>query len=46
MKQKILNQVGVLLISSILITFLVVSLSMYDKFGVYMKESVREKQNT
>lgn len=43
MKQKILNQVGVLLISSILITFLVVSLSMYEKFGVYMKESVREE---
>ena len=32
-----------MLISSILITFLVVSLSMYDKFGVYMKESVREE---
>lgn len=43
MKQKILNQVGVLLISSILITFLVVSLSMFEKFGVYMKESVREE---
>lgn len=43
MKQKILNQVGMLLISSILITFLVVSLSMYDKFGGYMKESVREE---
>lgn len=43
MKQKILNQVGALLISSILITFLVVSLSMYDKFGGYMKESVREE---
>ena len=43
MKQKILTQVGVLLISSILITFLVVSLSMFEKFGVYMKESVREE---
>lgn len=43
MKQKILNQVGMLLISSVLITFLVVSLSMYDKFGGYMKESVREE---
>ena len=43
MKQKILNQVGVLLISSIFITFLVVSLSMFEKFGVYMKESVREE---
>ena len=31
------------MISSILITFLVVSLSMFEKFGVYMKESVREE---
>ena len=43
MKQKILNQVGVLLISSILVTFLVVSLSMYEQFAGYMKESVREE---
>lgn len=43
MKQKILNQIGVLLISSVLITFLVVSLSMYDNFGGFMKESVREE---
>lgn len=43
MKQKILNQVGTLLICSILITFLVVSLSMYQKFGRYMKEGVREE---
>ena len=43
MRQKILNQVGILLISSVLVTFLVVSLAMYDKFSGYMQEDVREE---
>lgn len=43
MRQKILNHVGGLLISSVLVTFLVVSLAMYDKFSGYMKEDVREE---
>ncbi|NCB92608.1 MAG: PAS domain S-box protein [Clostridia bacterium] len=43
MKQKILNQTGILLITSVLISFLVVSLFMYDKFSGYMEESVREE---
>lgn len=34
---------GTLLISSVLITFLVVSLAMYDKFSGYMQENVREE---
>ena len=43
MRQKILKQVGVLLTVSILLTFLVVSLTMYSKFNGYMHESVREE---
>ena len=43
MKQKILNQVGVLLTCSILITFLVVSLVMYNRFNGYMMQSVRNE---
>ena len=36
MRQKILKQVGVLLTVSILLTFLVVSLTMYSKFNGYI----------
>ena len=43
MRQKILKQVGVLLTVSILLTFLVVSLTMYSKFNGYMHDSVREE---
>lgn len=43
MRQKILKQVGVLLTGSILLTFLVVSLTMYEKFNGYMHASVREE---
>ena len=43
MRQKILKQVGVLLTVSILLTFLVVSLTMYSKFDGYMHDSVREE---
>lgn len=43
MRQKILNQTGVLLISSVLITFLVISLAMYEQFNGYMQASVREE---
>lgn len=43
MRQKILNQVGSLLIGSILITFLVVALAMYQKFGGYMAQSLKEE---
>lgn len=43
MRQKILNHVGVLLISSVLITFLVVSLAMYEKFNGYMQEGIQEE---
>ena len=43
MRQKILNQTAMLLLSSILITFLVVSIAMYDEFSGYMTASVREE---
>lgn len=43
MKQKILNQVGVLLTCSILITFLAVSLVMYNRFNGYMMQGVRNE---
>lgn len=43
MRQKILKQIGVLLTVSILLTFLVVSLTMYSKFNGYMHDSVREE---
>lgn len=43
MRQKMLNQVGGLLIGSVLFTFLVISLVMYDKFSNYMQESVIEE---
>lgn len=43
MRQKLLNQVGGLLIGSILITFLVVALAMYQKFGGYMEQSLKEE---
>ncbi|MBS6194735.1 MAG: PAS domain-containing protein [Clostridiales bacterium] len=43
MRQKILNQVSGLLLSSVLLTFLIISLAMYDKFDNYMHESVVEE---
>lgn len=43
MRQKILNQVAVLLLGSVFITFLVVSLVMYNKFTGYMQTSVQEE---
>ena len=43
MRQRILNHGSFLVILSVLLTFLAASFVMYDKFDVFMKQSVRDE---
>lgn len=43
MRKRMLKQVGALLMGSILLTFFVVTLTIYGKFNEYMRASVREE---
>lgn len=43
MKQRILNHVSMLVILSVILTFIAASIVMYSKFNTYIKESVRNE---
>lgn len=43
MKQRILNHVSMLVVLSVILTFLAASIVMYSKFNTYIKESVRNE---
>ncbi len=43
MKQRILNHVSILVVLSVLLTFIAASVVMYGKFNTYMKEGIRDE---
>ena len=43
MRQRLLNHGSFLVILSVMLTFLAASVVMYDKFGVSMRQSVRDE---
>ena len=41
MKQRILNHVGIMVVLSVILTFIAASAVMYGKYNHYMKQDVR-----
>ena len=43
MKQRILNHVGIMVVLSVILTFIAASAVMYGKYNHYMKQDVRNE---